>query len=175
MDFKTDSTANGHTWGCGHRDTGSTAVTHRVEGGRETECSGSHGPCGGGCGIGWQSCGPMPQAEPIRLACDLQAERPEDSSRDDNGILQYAGGGKRGRVEERFDLIPPHALRAAAKAMAKGAERYGELNWHGLPISNMLNHAIRHVFLFLAGDREEDHLAHAACNLLMARDQEERL
>jgi hypothetical protein len=56
--------------------------------------------------------------------------------------------------------------------MGKGAERYGTYNWHGLPVSNCLNHAIRHIFMHIAGDTSEDHLGHAAANLLMACDLE---
>ena len=54
--------------------------------------------------------------------------------------------------------------------MGEGAEKYGEQNWRGLPASNCLNHAIAHIFKHIAGDREEDHLGHAAANLLMACD-----
>jgi hypothetical protein len=51
--------------------------------------------------------------------------------------------------------------------MATGAERYGEKNWMGLPPESMVNHAIRHLYLYLAGDKSEDHAVHAACNCLM--------
>ena len=56
-----------------------------------------------------------------------------------------------------------------AKTMAEGAIKYGTNNWQkGMPIEDCLNHAIRHQYLWLEGDRSEDHLAHAACNLMMA-------
>jgi hypothetical protein len=51
--------------------------------------------------------------------------------------------------------------------MATGAERYGEKNWMGLPPESMVNHAIRHLYLYLSGDKSEDHAVHAACNCLM--------
>ncbi len=37
-----------------------------------------------------------------------------------------------------------------------------------MPASDMLNHAVNHIFEFLGGDRKEDHLAHAAWNILGA-------
>ena len=37
-----------------------------------------------------------------------------------------------------------------------------------MPATDMLNHAIRHIYLFLAGDRSEDHLGHAGWNVLGA-------
>jgi len=57
--------------------------------------------------------------------------------------------------------------------MAEGAEKYGDGNWEkGFPVNDILNHALAHIFSFLAGDQSEDHLGHAAANLLMAIDTE---
>jgi hypothetical protein len=58
--------------------------------------------------------------------------------------------------------------------MGRGAVTYGENNWQkGMPLSHCLNHALAHLYKYLEGDRTEDHLAHAACNLLMACHFEE--
>lgn len=54
--------------------------------------------------------------------------------------------------------------------MGEGAQKYGDRNWEGLPIDNVLNHAIRHIYLYLEGDRSEDHLGHGAAGLLMAKE-----
>jgi hypothetical protein len=78
--------------------------------------------------------------------------------------------------EVRFDLITPIGLRRLAETCAEGAEKYGEVNWQkGIPASQMLNHAIRHLYLWLAGDSQEDHLAHAAWNILGVCHFEESL
>lgn len=37
-----------------------------------------------------------------------------------------------------------------------------------MPAADMLNHALSHIYNFLGGDRSEEHLAHAAWNLLGA-------
>ena len=67
----------------------------------------------------------------------------------------------------RFDLITPIGLRRLAETCAEGAHKYGDFNWQqGIPASQMLNHAIRHIYLWLEGDRSEDHLAHSAWNIL---------
>jgi hypothetical protein len=61
--------------------------------------------------------------------------------------------------------------------MAHGAARFGEKNWQkGMPMGDILNHALAHIFNFLDGDMTEDHLGHAAANLMMAChfDREER-
>jgi len=66
----------------------------------------------------------------------------------------------------RFDLIPPTALRRLAETCAEGAAKYGARNWErGFPATSLINHALRHLNLWLAGDNTEDHLAHAAWNL----------
>jgi hypothetical protein len=68
---------------------------------------------------------------------------------------------------ERYDLITPIGLRRLAATYAEGARKYGDHNWQkGIPASQMINHAIRHLYLWLAGDNQEDHLAHAAWNIL---------
>jgi hypothetical protein len=68
--------------------------------------------------------------------------------------------------EYRYDLISPIGLRRLAMTCAEGAQKYGEYNWlKGMPVSDILNHAIKHIFEFLRGDESEDHLAHAAWNL----------
>jgi hypothetical protein len=76
----------------------------------------------------------------------------------------------------RYDLITPVGLRRLAETCAEGAVKYGDVNWQkGIPASQMLNHAIRHLFLWLEGDDREDHLAHAAWNILGVCHFEERL
>jgi len=86
-------------------------------------------------------------------------------------MMQFATGAIRGRdaEAERWDLIPVLGLARLARTCAEGAARYGVGNWlRGIPVSDLLNHAIRHLYLYLAGDKTEDHLAHAAWNILAA-------
>ena len=69
----------------------------------------------------------------------------------------------------RYDLITPIGLRALAKTYAEGAEKFGECNWeNGMPATDLLNHASAPIYNFLGGARAEDHLAHAAWNVLGA-------
>jgi hypothetical protein len=84
-------------------------------------------------------------------------------------LRSFPTGAKRGTDadRERWDLISPIGLRRLAETCADGARKYGDHNWtKGIPASVMLNHAIRHLYLYLAGDNTEDHLAHAAWNIL---------
>lgn len=69
----------------------------------------------------------------------------------------------------RYDLITPVGLSAVARACAEGAAKYSDYNWEkGMPAHDAINHAIRHIYMFLGGDRSEEHLGHAAWNLLAA-------
>lgn len=91
--------------------------------------------------------------------------------------VAYATGAVRSADAEstRYDLITPIGLRRVAEACAEGAKKYADYNWEkGMPILDLLNHAIRHVYLFLAGDRSEDHLGHAGWNLLAACHSDEQ-
>lgn len=73
-----------------------------------------------------------------------------------------------------YQLISPIGLRRLAETMKEGFDKYGAYNWErGMPIGDILNHGIRHLFLYLEGDRSEDHLAHAAWNLFAAMHMEE--
>jgi hypothetical protein len=82
-----------------------------------------------------------------------------------------AAGAKQSATLYRCDLLPPHAILAVAWVLDNGARKYGPNNWHGIPVADHLNHALTHVFAWLAGDTQDSHLEHAACRVLMALDQ----
>jgi hypothetical protein len=90
------------------------------------------------------------------------------------GIETYESGAKRSSLGARWDLLSPVGLRRAAEAAHEGAEKYAAFNHeHGLPVHVYLNHAVAHIYSYLAGDRSEQHLGHAAWNLLFACQSEE--
>jgi hypothetical protein len=72
-------------------------------------------------------------------------------------------------ADVRYDLISPIGIAALARTYAEGAKKFGAFNWeNGMPVADLLNHAVAHVYKWLGGDRSEDHLAHAAWGLLGA-------
>lgn len=76
--------------------------------------------------------------------------------------------------EFRYDLVSPIGLREVARTCAEGAAKYSDYNWErGMPVHDLLNHAIAHIYQFLSGDRSEPHLPHAAWNLLAAIHSDE--
>ena len=77
-------------------------------------------------------------------------------------------GAQQSQLAERYALLPPEAKRRLAKVLAYGARKYSDNNWHGIPLKSHLNHLIRHVIEYLAGDKTEDHLGHVICRAAMA-------
>ena len=66
----------------------------------------------------------------------------------------------------RFDLLPPEAIFAYATHMENGCEKYGDRNWEkGIPLSSFLDSALRHLFKYLMGMKDEDHLVAAFWNI----------
>lgn len=72
--------------------------------------------------------------------------------------------------------IPPAALRRLARRFEAGEPKYGEWNWRkGMPISNLADSAIRHLWSAMEGDASEDHLAAALWNVVVWIDTSERI
>jgi hypothetical protein len=91
-------------------------------------------------------------------------------------VTQFSTGAVRSTDANstRYDLISPVGLRRIAETYAEGAAKYGDNNWtKGMPASDTMNHALRHINLWLSGDKTEDHLAHAAWNLIAIMHFEE--
>jgi len=93
------------------------------------------------------------------------------------GGTQFSTGAVRSsdKANVRYDLISPIGMRRLAETMEEGRQKYGYFNWErGMPIGDILNHAIAHIYAYLEGKpTNEDDLAHAAWNLLAAMHMEE--
>ena len=89
---------------------------------------------------------------------------------------QFHTGAVRDTGENKGDFacMPAHALLRLAKLYEAGAAKYGRYNYQkGIPISSFIDSGIRHLFKYLAGENDEDHLASAAFNILGAMEMEE--
>jgi len=79
----------------------------------------------------------------------------------DSGAVRDAETGK-----GRFDLIPPVALELLAKHFEAGALKYDARNWEkGMPLSQFLDSALRHINKYRDGQRDEPHIVAAFWNL----------
>jgi hypothetical protein len=80
----------------------------------------------------------------------------------DAELIRYPSGATRSADAEqaRYDLCSPVALQAYAERMGMGVPTHGERNWEkGLPVSVFIRHGMRHLVLWLMGDKSDDHLA----------------
>ena len=81
-------------------------------------------------------------------------------------------GAQKGRKEERFDLIPPAALRTLARVYGRGSVKYADRNWEkGYDWSLSFGAMQRHAWAFWDGeDIDQDsglpHLAAVAWHAL---------
>jgi len=87
--------------------------------------------------------------------------------------VRYASGAVRSSDAEatRYDLITPIGLAAVAAACAEGAAKYGGR----LSVPECLSECLRETYIFLAGDRNADHLANAAVAVLHAIQENSRV
>ena len=94
---------------------------------------------------------------------------------DETLIVHFESGAVRSMMNDvRYDLITPYGLRRLAQTYAEGSVKYGDRNWeNGIPLGNLLNHALAHLTQYMAGDKSEDHLAHAVWNLMAIMHFEE--
>lgn len=73
----------------------------------------------------------------------------------------------------RFDLLPWAAIHALAKHCERGARHYGERNVDkGINQSSLIDSSVRHLCLYIQGDKEPHHLVAALWNIAWAVEQE---
>lgn len=121
-------------------------------------------------------CPPMMKSIPEPLGSDFLNVGSKDQEILQTGGTQFDTGAVRSGDANTvmYQLISPIGLRRIAETMKEGFDKYGAYNLErGMPIGDIMNHAIRHMYMYLSGDRSEDHLAHATWNLMAAMHMEE--
>jgi hypothetical protein len=101
-----------------------------------------------------------------------------DSVKDSGERQEFETGAVRdtGTGKGRFDLLPSYAITRVAQHFENGAVKYADENWRkGIPLRRYLDSALRHLFKFLEGQRDEDHAAAAAWNILALIETEEMI
>lgn len=96
----------------------------------------------------------------------------------DAPVVENKNGGKLSDTPYGFHLIPTSAIFDAARVLKYGADKYGETfynrNYTKIDEVDHLNHALQHIYAFLAGDTQDDHLGHALVRLMFAYDVYEK-
>jgi hypothetical protein len=77
-------------------------------------------------------------------------------------------GGKQSLKRWRFDLIHPGAYFVLGRILDYGARKYGEWNWLNISTEDHLNSALMHIYAYLDGNRDDDHLGHAFTRCMFA-------
>jgi len=86
----------------------------------------------------------------------------------DAGIVTNEAGGKQSDPGTACHLLDGQAMLELARVLAYGAEKYDRDNWRLIDEESHINHALTHLFAYLGGDTQDDHLEHALCRLMMA-------
>lgn len=90
---------------------------------------------------------------------------------------EFPTGAVRDMADGKGDMfsLPAAAIIRVSKHYELGAKKYTRLNYQkGMPISAFMDSALRHIFKYLDGQNDEDHLSAAAFNVLGAIQMEER-
>lgn len=86
-----------------------------------------------------------------------------------NKGVKFSNGAARSERKPRYDLVRLEFVTALAETLGEGAESYGDINWQlgGRDFAReTYNHLFEHVMNIGAGDNSEDHISHAAANLM---------
>lgn len=86
----------------------------------------------------------------------------------DAPVITNEKGAKQSDSPYRLDLVDPKALLAIGAVLKEGAAKYGEENWRGIDLNDHINHALVHIYAYLAGDTSDDHIEHAATRMIFA-------
>lgn len=92
----------------------------------------------------------------------------------ENVVKQQEAGIKHDQEKPEMALLSPLWVTGVADVLTFGARKYAAHNWRkGLAVSRLISAALRHIFLFMAGqDYDEEsgkhHLLHASCCLMFA-------
>lgn len=95
--------------------------------------------------------------------------------KDSGDRMEFQSGAVRDMHEGkgRLDLLPCSAIIELAKHCEAGAMKYGERNVdRGIPQHSFIDSGLRHLFKYLRGDNDENHLVAALWNIAWAVNQE---
>lgn len=106
----------------------------------------------------------------------LISQSPVEVLKDSGERREFQTGAVRDMSYGKGDMVslPNAAILRLSKHYEVGATKYGRWNYtRGIPTSSFLDSSLRHIFKYLDGWDDEDHLAAAAFNILGAMEMEE--
>jgi len=74
--------------------------------------------------------------------------------------------------ENEYRYLSPAWLDEIARGLTAGAKKHPGETWRTIPCEEHLWRAMRHISMYLGGDRKENHLINASMRLMMAKETE---
>ena len=131
-------------------------------------------------GLHYEECSFFKDDEVVDCGCDNLA-CPKNTSpsapiiKDSGERTKFSTGAVRDMHagKGRMDLLPVSGIIELSKHCEAGAIKYGEHNVDkGIPQHSLIDSALRHLFKYLRGDKDENHLVAALWNIAWAVNQE---
>lgn len=129
------------------------------------------------CKLDREKCKTCWDRETEEVGTDVKTEV-ENGIKSSGDMTVFASGAVRDKKtgKGRCDLLPACVLLRLAKHYERGAERFGPYNWkQGIPCHSFVDSALRHLFKYMDGWTDEDHLIAAIWNLCGLAWTEEKL
>lgn len=79
-------------------------------------------------------------------------------------------GGQHSAMPYRFDLLDAKSIFAIAEILHYGTNvrKYPANNWRSISVGDNLNHVLMHIFAYMDGDTQDEHLKHALTRMMFA-------
>jgi len=85
----------------------------------------------------------------------------------DEPIIENNKGGKQSKCNYGFSCFPPKAMFKLAEVFAYGRDKYAKDNWRLISSEEHFDHMMTHLFAYMDGDKQDDHLGHFLCRAVM--------
>jgi len=102
-------------------------------------------------------------------------EEEKQTIKDSGERRQFETGAVRDMAEGKGDMmsLPPNAILRLSKLYEAVAKKYTRFNYlKGIPCTSFMDSSLRHLFKYMAGWDDEDHLASAVFNILGIMEME---
>ena len=98
---------------------------------------------------------------------DEQIKQLQDAMERDPGELKIVSDYPQAREKNEYRYLSPAWLDEIAKGLTAGQEKYPGETWREIPAKEHAWRAVRHLMLYLKGDKADTHLVNASMRCMM--------